>query len=134
MTIIDKFLKFVEDLFTSHAQEIVAAATSPQAQAIEAAAAGAAIQSATQDPKVAAGIAVYQAVKNYNAVASDTVPVAPPGGTMSVMVDFYVVVGCNDLDGVFVMAIFKDWNKAAMFIGKNENCRIRKVTTLEESM
>lgn len=70
MSIIDKFLKFVEGLFESHAPEIVAAATSPEAQAVEQAAATAAVQSAEQDPKVQAGIAVYQAVKNYNAVAS----------------------------------------------------------------
>jgi hypothetical protein len=53
---------------------------------------------------------------------------------MSVSIDFYVVVGCNDLDGVFVMAIFKDWNKAAAFVGSSPNCRIRKVTTIEESL
>lgn len=66
MHIIESFLKFVEDLFHKHAPEIVAAANSPEVKAIEQAAASAAIQQASQDPKVAAGIAVYQAVRNYN--------------------------------------------------------------------
>lgn len=76
MDIISKFLKFVEGLFEAHAPEIVAAATSPEVKAIEQAAAGAAVQAAVQDPKVQAGIAVYQAVKNYNAVSS--APATPP--------------------------------------------------------
>ena len=77
----DSFLMFIEGLFTTHAPEIVAAAaTSPAVQtAIE----QAAVASAVQDPKVQAGIAVFQAVKNYNAVAANqpaptVTPVVPP--------------------------------------------------------
>ena len=79
MKFIDSILKYIEGLFEEHAPKIVAAASTPAAQAITAAAVTAAIQQAEQNPKVQAGIAVYQAVKNYNAVASvtATAPQAP---------------------------------------------------------
>jgi hypothetical protein len=82
MHIISELLQYIEGLFKTHAPEIVAAATSPQAQAIEQAAVAAAVQAgvqtAAQDPKIQAGIAVYQAVKNYNAVANAQAIVPPP--------------------------------------------------------
>lgn len=68
-TVFDQFIKFVEDLFVTHAKDVVAVANSPTGQAIEQAAASAAVETAVQDPKVQAGIAVFQAVKNYNAIA-----------------------------------------------------------------
>ena len=65
--LLSKLVALVEELFKAHAPEIVAAATSPEAQAVEQAAAGAAIASAEQDPKVQAGIAAYQAIQSFKA-------------------------------------------------------------------
>lgn len=49
-------------------------------------------------------------------------------------VTFYVVVGVNDLDGVFVRGIFSDWNKAMDMVDVDPTLRVRKVTALKESM
>ena len=77
MKFLDSVFKWVESLFEQHAPEIVAAAT-PALQAAAQAATTAALQTTSQDPKIQAGIAVYQAVKNYNAVANGPAPVVPP--------------------------------------------------------
>lgn len=76
MKFLDSVFKWVESLFEQHAPEIVAAAT-PALQAAAQAATSAALQTASQDPKIQAGIAVYQAVKNYNAVANTPAPNPP---------------------------------------------------------
>lgn len=49
-------------------------------------------------------------------------------------ITFYVVVGNDPLDGIYVSAIFKSWNKAAMYVNGKEEWRIREVNTLEESL
>jgi hypothetical protein len=52
---------------------------------------------------------------------------------MSKELEFFVIVGVNDLDGVFVQAIYRDWNKAAAHINGRPDLRIRSVKTLEEN-
>ena len=64
-TIFAPLIALIEEIFKAHAPEIVAAATSPEAKAIEQAAAIAAVQTVSKDPKVQAGIAAYQAIQNF---------------------------------------------------------------------
>lgn len=53
---------------------------------------------------------------------------------MSTDITFFIVVGQNSVDGVYVRGIFKDWNKAAALVDGQPELRIRSVTTLEESL
>jgi len=63
--VLSKLVAFVEELFKAHAPEIVAAAESPAAHAVEQAATAAAVQAVAQDPKVQAGIAAYKAIQDF---------------------------------------------------------------------
>lgn len=48
---------------------------------------------------------------------------------------FFVVVGFNDLDGVYVRGVFKDWHKAMTVVGGSpKELRIRAITTFEENL
>lgn len=78
ISILAKLVELIEELFKAHAPEIVAAAASPEVKAAEEAAAGAAVASVEQDPKVQAGIAAYQSLQNFKAVLSAPTPPTPP--------------------------------------------------------
>lgn len=53
---------------------------------------------------------------------------------MSVELVFYCVVFSHPLDGVKVVAIFKDWKKAIDYVSGRDDLRVREVKTLEEAL
>ena len=70
-----QLVEFVESLFRHHAPEVVAAASSPAVQqAVEQAVVSAAVATASQDPKVQAGIAAYKALQEFKAAINPPPP------------------------------------------------------------